>query len=138
MRTSRRNGVENVSTSPATADLPQRAGVWSVSTWVLPCSNGVTYPQNFREHACRLRQCAQILADRGHEEGFQPSVTPRPQVTGIWHGVKQAGANTSSAGGFLRERDAPLTAGWTPTGRGRLPARHLIRAPPLRPVLCFL
>jgi sugar phosphate isomerase/epimerase len=61
---------------PAAADILQRAGVWSVSTWVLPCSNDVTYPQNFRQHACRLRQCAQILADRGQKLGLE-YVAPR-------------------------------------------------------------
>ena len=61
---------------PAAADILQRAGVWSVSTWVLPCSNDLTYPQNFRQHAYRLRQCAQILADRGQKLGLE-YVAPR-------------------------------------------------------------
>ena len=61
---------------PATADILQRAGVWSVSTWVLSCSNDVTYPQNFRQHAYRLRQCAQILSDRGQKLGLE-YVAPR-------------------------------------------------------------
>jgi len=61
---------------PAAADILQRAGVGSVSTWVLPCSNDLTYPQNFRQHAYRLRQCAQILADRGQKLGLE-YVAPR-------------------------------------------------------------
>jgi sugar phosphate isomerase/epimerase len=61
---------------PATADILQRAGASSVSTWVLPCSNDLTYPQNFRQHAYRLRQCAQILADRGQKLGLE-YVAPR-------------------------------------------------------------
>jgi sugar phosphate isomerase/epimerase len=61
---------------PATADILRRVGVWSVSTWVLPCSNDLTYPQNFRQHAYRLRQCAQILADRGQKLGLE-YVAPR-------------------------------------------------------------
>jgi sugar phosphate isomerase/epimerase len=61
---------------PATADTLQRAGVWRVSTWVLPCSNDLTYPQNFRQHAYRLRQCAQILADHGQKLGLE-YVAPR-------------------------------------------------------------
>jgi sugar phosphate isomerase/epimerase len=61
---------------PATADILQRTGVWSVSTWVLPCSSDVTYPQNFRQHAYRLRQCTQILADRGQKLGLE-YVAPR-------------------------------------------------------------
>jgi sugar phosphate isomerase/epimerase len=61
---------------PATADVLKRAGVWRVSTWVVPCSNDLTYPQNFRQHAYRLRQCAQILADRGQKLGLE-YVAPR-------------------------------------------------------------
>jgi len=30
-----------------------------------------TYPQNFRRHADRLRQCAQILADHGQKLGLE-------------------------------------------------------------------
>jgi len=61
---------------PATADLLKRSGVWSVSTWILPCSHDLTYLQNFRQHAYRLRQCAQILADRGQKLGLE-YVAPR-------------------------------------------------------------
>lgn len=61
---------------PATADILKRAGVRRVSTWVLPCSNDLTYPQNFRQHAYRLHQCAQILADHGQKLGLE-YVAPR-------------------------------------------------------------
>jgi sugar phosphate isomerase/epimerase len=61
---------------PATADILKRAGVWRVSTWIPPCSNDLTYPQYFRQHACRLRQCAQILADHGQKLGLE-YVAPR-------------------------------------------------------------
>jgi sugar phosphate isomerase/epimerase len=61
---------------PAAADLLHRVGVGRVSTWVLPCSNDLTYPQNFRQHAYRLRQCAQILSDRGQKLGLE-YVAPR-------------------------------------------------------------
>jgi sugar phosphate isomerase/epimerase len=61
---------------PATADILLRAGVRRVSTWVPPCSNDLTYLQNFRQHAYRLRQCAQILADRGQNLGLE-YVAPR-------------------------------------------------------------
>src|SRR6266566_4597426 len=67
------DGLKNL---PATADILQRAGVWRVSTWVLPCCNDLTYPQNFRQHADRLRQCARILADHGQKLGLE-YVAPR-------------------------------------------------------------
>jgi sugar phosphate isomerase/epimerase len=61
---------------PATADILQSTGIWRVSTWVLPCSNQLTYLQNFRQHAYRLRQCAQILADHDQKLGLE-YVAPR-------------------------------------------------------------
>ncbi len=76
---------------PATADILQRAGVWRVSTWVLPCSNDLTYPQNFRQHADRLRQCAQILADRGQKLGLE-YVAPRT----LWRSQRHPFAHTMS------------------------------------------
>jgi sugar phosphate isomerase/epimerase len=61
---------------PATADILVRAGVRRVSTWVSSCSNDLTYLQNFRQHAYRLRQCAQVLAERGQKLGLE-YVAPR-------------------------------------------------------------
>src|SRR5208282_5025904 len=48
---------------PATAKVLQAAGVARVSTWILPFSDDMTYLQNFRAHACRLRACAEVLRD---------------------------------------------------------------------------
>lgn len=61
---------------PATADALKRAGVTRVSTWFAPASNQLTYLQNFRQHAYRMRECALILADRGQRLGFE-YVAPR-------------------------------------------------------------
>jgi sugar phosphate isomerase/epimerase len=76
---------------PATADILQRAGVGSMSTWVLPCSNDLTYPQNFRQHAYRLRQCAQILSDRGQKLGLE-YVAPRT----LWRSQRHSFLHTLS------------------------------------------
>ncbi|MGH9640006.1 MAG: sugar phosphate isomerase/epimerase family protein, partial [Bryobacteraceae bacterium] len=56
---------------PATADILRRAGIGRVNTWVLPCSNELTYLQNFRQHADRLHQCAKILGDYGQKLGLE-------------------------------------------------------------------
>ncbi|HEV2348716.1 MAG TPA: sugar phosphate isomerase/epimerase family protein [Terriglobia bacterium] len=56
---------------PDVAKALQRAGVRRVSTWVLPCSNDLTYLQNFRQHATRLRACASILHDHGQQLGLE-------------------------------------------------------------------
>jgi sugar phosphate isomerase/epimerase len=61
---------------PATAGILRRAGIRRVSTWLPPCSNDLTYLQNFRQHASRLRQCAEILADHGQNLGLE-YVAPR-------------------------------------------------------------
>jgi sugar phosphate isomerase/epimerase len=76
---------------PATADILQRTGVWRVSTWILPCSNELTYPQNFRQHAYRLRQCAQILGDHGQKLGLE-YVAPRT----LWRSQRHPFVHTMS------------------------------------------
>jgi sugar phosphate isomerase/epimerase len=76
---------------PATADIMQRARIWRVSTWVVPCSNQLTYLQNFRQHAYRLRQCAQILADPGQKLGLE-YVAPRT----LWRSQRHPFVHTLS------------------------------------------
>jgi sugar phosphate isomerase/epimerase len=56
---------------PAAATVLQRAGIWRVNTYIMPCSNDLTYLQNFRQHTERLRQCAQILADHNQKLGLE-------------------------------------------------------------------
>jgi sugar phosphate isomerase/epimerase len=56
---------------PGAASALQRAGITRVSTWFAPSSNDLTYLQNFRQHANRMRQCAQILEDHGERLGFE-------------------------------------------------------------------
>jgi sugar phosphate isomerase/epimerase len=81
-------GLKNL---PATADILQQAGIWRVSTWVLPCSNELTYLQNFRQHANRLRQCAQVLADHGQKLGLE-YVAPRT----LWRSQRHPFVHTLS------------------------------------------
>ena len=69
---------------PATAGILQRAGIVRVSTWVMPCSNDLTYPQNFRQQADRLRQCARVLGDHGQKLGLE-YVAPRT----LWRSQRQ-------------------------------------------------
>jgi sugar phosphate isomerase/epimerase len=64
---------------PDTAASLQRAGISRVSTWFAPSSNDLTYLQNFRQHAYRMRQCAQILDDHGQRLGFE-YVAPRTSL----------------------------------------------------------
>lgn len=62
---------ESLKKLPSVAKTLQQAGVQRVSTWVMPCSNDLTYLQNFRQHACRLRECAKVLSGHGQRLGLE-------------------------------------------------------------------
>ncbi len=49
----------------------QLAGVDRVTTWVRPCSEQLTYMQNFRQHASRLRRVTEVLGDGGIRLGLE-------------------------------------------------------------------
>jgi sugar phosphate isomerase/epimerase len=66
-------GLKNL---PAAALVLERAGVSRVSTWILSFSDDLTYLQNFRTHAGRLRACARVLKDHGQRLGLE-YVAPR-------------------------------------------------------------
>ena len=76
---------------PATAAALQRAGIWRVNTWIMPCSDDLTYLQNFRQHAERLRLCAQVLAGHGQKLGLE-YVSPRT----LWRSQKHPFIHTMS------------------------------------------
>jgi sugar phosphate isomerase/epimerase len=76
---------------PATAAVLQRSGIWRVNTWIMPCSDELTYLQNFRQHAERLRLCAQALADQGQMLGLE-YVSPRT----LWRSEKHPFIHTMS------------------------------------------
>lgn len=56
---------------PELAAALQRAGVTRVGTWLSPSSNMLTYLQNFRRHAERLRAVAQVLANHALRLGLE-------------------------------------------------------------------
>ena len=49
----------------------KNAGGTRMGTYIMPCHDELTYVQNFRLHADRLRQCAQVLADHGIRFGME-------------------------------------------------------------------
>lgn len=53
------------------ADGLQRAGVTRVGTWIMPGHNSLTYLQNFRQHAGRLREVAKVLRDHNLRLGLE-------------------------------------------------------------------
>jgi sugar phosphate isomerase/epimerase len=56
---------------PKRAAALQKAGVSRVGTWLMPNSDELTYAQNLRQHASRLRQCAKVLADHQQRLGLE-------------------------------------------------------------------
>jgi len=62
---------EGLKTLPETCKALERAGVWRVSTYVLSFDRNLSYLQNFRSHAYRLRACAQVLKDHGQKLGLE-------------------------------------------------------------------
>jgi sugar phosphate isomerase/epimerase len=62
------NGLKEL---PKHAKALQQFGVTRVGTWLMPNHNELTYVQNFRQHARRLRECVIILNDHGLRFGME-------------------------------------------------------------------
>ncbi len=69
---------------PGVAKVLQKAGVARVSTYILSFSDDLTYLQNFRSHAYRLRACAEILKGHGQRLGLE-YVGPRTSWRSMRH-----------------------------------------------------
>ena len=82
---------EGLKKLPAVAKVLEAAGVPRVSTWILPCSDDLTYLQNFRQHACRLRACAEVLRDHGQRLGLE-YVAPKT----LWRSARHPFIHTMS------------------------------------------
>jgi sugar phosphate isomerase/epimerase len=76
---------------PVAARILQAAGVARVSTYILPFSDDLTYLQNFRTHACRLRACAEVLRDHGQRLGLE-YVGPKT----LWRSLRHPFVHTMS------------------------------------------
>ena len=62
---------EDLKKLPVFGKALQRAGVQRVSTYILPFDDNLTYLQNFRSHAQRLRLCADMLNEHGLKLGLE-------------------------------------------------------------------
>ncbi|MHB1309475.1 MAG: sugar phosphate isomerase/epimerase family protein [Limisphaerales bacterium] len=56
---------------PGAAAGLQRAGATRVGTWLMPGDRQLTYVQNFRQHARRLREVGKVLGDHGLRLGME-------------------------------------------------------------------
>jgi sugar phosphate isomerase/epimerase len=62
---------DSMKTFPATAATLQRAGVTRMTTWISPGHSELTFLQNLRIHAARLRGIATVLGDHGLRLGLE-------------------------------------------------------------------
>ncbi len=62
---------ESLKGLPAIARGLERAGVARITTWLTPCDTKLTYIQNFRQHATRLREVAKVLLDHRVRLGLE-------------------------------------------------------------------
>lgn len=63
--------LEGLKSLPRLASALQRAGVTRVGTWISPSHNTLTYTQNFKQHARRLREIADVLRDKNIRFGLE-------------------------------------------------------------------
>jgi sugar phosphate isomerase/epimerase len=62
---------EGLAKLPSIAAGLQRAGATRMGTWLSPSHDTLTYNQNFKQHADRLREIADILKDHGIRLGLE-------------------------------------------------------------------
>ena len=62
---------ESLKGLPKIATGLERVGVDRIGTWLTPCDGKLTYVQNFRQHAARLREAAKILRDHKLRLGLE-------------------------------------------------------------------
>lgn len=62
---------EGLARLPRVAAALRGAGSTRIGTWLSPSHDTLTYNQNFKQHAARLREVARILADHGQRLGLE-------------------------------------------------------------------
>ncbi|MCA9049410.1 MAG: sugar phosphate isomerase/epimerase [Planctomycetaceae bacterium] len=85
-----RDGLKRL---PAEARALQQTGATRVGTWLRPFHDSLTYVQNFRQHATRLRECCRILGDHGLRFGME-YVGPRTLWASTRHSFIHSMAET--------------------------------------------
>jgi len=53
------------------ARAAKQIGADRCSTWIIPCSDALTFARNFELHRSRLRPCAEVLAEHGCRLGLE-------------------------------------------------------------------
>ena len=84
---------DSMASLPETAGTLQAAGVTRVGTWLTPAHATLTYLENFKRTASRLRRVAEVLADHGQRLGLEYVGTKR-NWTGSRHSFVHTMAET--------------------------------------------
>ncbi len=83
------DGLEKL---PAFAERAQALGCTRCATWLRPASDALTYRENFRRHAHRLRSVAEVLGDHGLRFGLEfvgPATSRRDKRCEFVHTLPQ-------------------------------------------------
>ncbi len=72
---------EDMEAFPDQAKTLQRAGVTRLGTWLMPTHDSLTYLQNFKQHAERLREIATVAGDHGLRLGLEYVGTKSLRIT---------------------------------------------------------
>jgi sugar phosphate isomerase/epimerase len=117
---------------PGLAEVAVELGVLRTPTWLMPCSDELTYEQNFAFHVQRLTPAAAILADHGIWLGLE-YVAPRNSWTGkkypFVHTMAQMRELTGAIGpnvGFLLDAWHWYNARETPADLRALRAEQVV------------
>lgn len=62
---------EGMASLPRLADALQKSGVGRMNTWIMPTHQELTYMENFKQHASRLREITQVLSDYDIKLGLE-------------------------------------------------------------------
>lgn len=62
---------EGIAALPRLADALQKSGVKRMSTWIMPTHQELTYRENLRQHASRLKEITQVIRDYDIKLGLE-------------------------------------------------------------------
>jgi len=62
---------EGMASLPKLADALQKSGVSRMNTWIMPTHQELTYMENFKQHASRLKEITQVLSDYNIKLGLE-------------------------------------------------------------------
>ena len=117
---------------PHLAQVAAELGAKRTATWIMPCSDELTYEENFAFHATRIKPAAAILAAQGIHLGLEyigPKTLWSSKKYPFAHTMEQMGELCRAAGenvGFLLDAWHWYTAGEGVADLGRLSPQQAV------------